>query len=129
MQQTLQIKNIEKATVQEEVNSSCSVAIHLWDSLENQAKLYFSGPKDKEVVLNYIDVPYVHCLSHPASEAFFKALGECEDLSIFELDLIKKQILFVFSLVRKNIVWMILAPYIYYLVIFDIWTKSTFSLH
>lgn len=86
---TNQIEKITKATIQE-LESKGTIPSYLLDSNENIQKLYKSTAKDVQVKLQFIDFTDVHRFDLELCENYFNALGESDQLEIFELEPIKR---------------------------------------
>ena len=78
--------------------------------------------KDTEIILNYIDMPYIHHYGNKNSELFFEKLSQTKDYKIFELKSIRKIISLKYKLIQKYMVMYELIPYSIYLLVFMIYT-------
>ena len=42
------------------------------------------SPVDSDITIQYLDIPRLHCFDDKAGDAFFDALADTEDLTLFD---------------------------------------------
>lgn len=71
--------------------------------------------------LQFIDLNDVHRFDLELCENYFNALGESDQLDIFELEPIKRQIDFMWPLSESTIIWKLFGPYVVMLLVYQIY--------
>lgn len=114
---TIQTKNITKGEINDTENGGI-VSGKLWEQENLFKRLYKSSATECEVQVHYIDIPKVYCLGQGVCEDFFSALGESEQLEIFDVTTVKKMIDFNWPSIQKVIVWKQVLPFTFQLFLF-----------
>ena len=74
-----------------------------------------SSKIDKELRLEFIDIPNLHTYTDEGAEEFFMALSNTEKMEIFNIKAVRMMIDFKWPLAKSYTIWRLFVPFIFFL--------------
>ena len=87
----------------------------LWISPSEVAQVVAPSKIDKELRLEFIDVPNLHTYTDLGQEQFFNALSNTEKMEIFDIKAIRYIIDYKWPLAKSYTIWRLFVPFIFFL--------------